>query len=340
MQYKTGTRYLCNHLRQQYGVPVCQYIPADPVAATVVTAFFAALSPVELDLYQQALAVQQRTTERLTRAHAQQLERLRYQAALAQRQFERVDPANRLVAAELEQRWEAALHDLKQAENAAEQQKISPTVPPSLPPDLQAAFTALGQKLPELWETPVLSRVQKKALLRCVLDKVVVQRTARDQVRIRIVWRGGDTTTSEIPIPVGSLAELSTGRELEERILALHAAGKSDQEIATALTTAGFRSPSQAQTLLVNTVRGIRLKHKLFVTHSQSHPRQIPGFLTVPQLAQTLHLSVDWVYDRIRTGTIQLQKDPTTRLYLFPDHPTTLEQLRQLRDGQLQHGGY
>ncbi len=210
MQYKTGTRYLCNHLRQQYGVPVCQYIPADPVDATVVTAFFAALSPVELDLYQQALAVQQRTTERLTRAHAQQLERLRYQAALAQRQFERVDPANRLVAAELEQRWEAALHDLKQAENAAEQQKISPTVPPSLPPDLQAAFTALGQKLPELWETPVLSRVQKKALLRCVLDKVVVQRTARDQVRIRIVWRGGDTTTSEIPIPVGSLAELSS----------------------------------------------------------------------------------------------------------------------------------
>ena len=38
--------------------------------------------------------------------------------------------------------------------------------------------------------------------------------------------------------------------------------------------------------------------------------------------------------------TIQVQKDPTTRLYLFPDHPTTLEQLRQLRDGQLQHVGY
>ncbi|HEV8714666.1 MAG TPA: hypothetical protein VGX03_17780 [Candidatus Binatia bacterium] len=53
------------------------------------------------------------------RAHAQQLQRLRYQAALAQRQFEQVDPANRLVAAELERRWETALRDLRQAEDAA-----------------------------------------------------------------------------------------------------------------------------------------------------------------------------------------------------------------------------
>lgn len=49
VQYKQGTRYLCNYLRQQYHVPVCQRIPADPVDATVVAAFFAALAPVELD---------------------------------------------------------------------------------------------------------------------------------------------------------------------------------------------------------------------------------------------------------------------------------------------------
>ncbi len=340
VQDKAGTRYLCNYLRQHYGVPVCQYLPADPVAATVVAAFFAVLAPRELGLYQQAVAAQHQTTERLTRAHAQQLERLRYQAALAQRQVERGDPNTRLVAAELEPRGEAARPDLKQAAAAAEQQQTSQRGLPSLPPDLQAAFPALGQKRPELWETSVLSRVQQKALLRCLLDKGVVHRTARDQVRLRIVWRGGDTTTAELPIPVGSLAELSTGPELAARILALPAAGKSAQEIAAALTAAGFRSPSQAQTLLVSTVRRIRLKPKLFVTHSQSPSRPIPGCLTVPQLAQALHLSVHWVYDRIHNGTIQRQKDPTTRLYLVPDHPTTLEQLRQLRDGQLQHLGY
>src|SRR5919201_3231978 len=51
VQYKHSTRYLCNHLRQQYGVPVCQYIPADPIDACVVEAFFQALSPIELDAY-------------------------------------------------------------------------------------------------------------------------------------------------------------------------------------------------------------------------------------------------------------------------------------------------
>jgi hypothetical protein len=61
VQYKAGTRYLCNYLRQQYRVPVCQYLPADPVDAKVVAAFFAALSSVELDAYQRALAAQQQT---------------------------------------------------------------------------------------------------------------------------------------------------------------------------------------------------------------------------------------------------------------------------------------
>ena len=56
VQYKGGTQYLCNYLRQQYLVPVCQYIPGDPIDARVVEAFFQALSPIELDAYERALA--------------------------------------------------------------------------------------------------------------------------------------------------------------------------------------------------------------------------------------------------------------------------------------------
>ena len=48
----------------------------------------------------------------------QQMERLRYQSKLAERQFNRVDPDNRLVASELERRWEAALVELRRAEGA------------------------------------------------------------------------------------------------------------------------------------------------------------------------------------------------------------------------------
>ncbi|MGC1953690.1 MAG: recombinase zinc beta ribbon domain-containing protein, partial [Gammaproteobacteria bacterium] len=92
VQYKGGTRYLCNYFRQQYGTPVCQYLPADPIDAHVVNAFFAALSPLELDAYREALKAQAKAEQALERAHQNQLERLRYQAALAERQFNQVDP--------------------------------------------------------------------------------------------------------------------------------------------------------------------------------------------------------------------------------------------------------
>ncbi len=94
-------------------MPVCQYIPADVIDAHVVNAFFAALSEVELDAYAQAVKTQQQATDAVERAHHQQLERLRYQVALSERQFQRVDPDNRLVAAELEQRYRNRLTGTK-----------------------------------------------------------------------------------------------------------------------------------------------------------------------------------------------------------------------------------
>jgi hypothetical protein len=94
------------------------------------------------------------------------------------------------------------------------------------------------------------------------------------------------------------------------------------------------------QELLVSTVRGLRLKHRRFQTRYQSHPRSVKGSLTVTQVAQRLGLSVHWLYDRIHNGQIQLQKDPTTQLFLFPDHPSTLERLTHLRTGLLQHVGF
>lgn len=95
--------------------------------AVVVEAFFEALSPIELDLYSKAMAHRERATaQQAQSAQHQQLERLRYQAELARRRFERVDPENRLVAVELERRWEAALRELKQAQEAeAERQRAS-----------------------------------------------------------------------------------------------------------------------------------------------------------------------------------------------------------------------
>jgi hypothetical protein len=87
--------------------------------------------------------------------------------------------------------------------------------------------------------------------------------------------------------------------------------------------------------VLPSTVRTIRLRHGCLRTRHQSHPRRIDGHLTVPQLAERLAVPRHWLYDRLHNGTIALAPDETTGLYLFPDDPGTLEQLRQLREGIL-----
>src|SRR2546426_3867582 len=334
VQYKGGTRYICNYLRQQYRTPVRQYIAADPVDTRVVDAFFQALSPVELDVYAQALAKRQQHAERLATAHAQHLERLRYEAAYCERQFHHVDPAHRHVAAELEHAWEVALQALKQAE-AAEAQRAQASMPPALAlsPALQAAFRAIGQKLPELWSTDVLSQTQRKAVLRCLIDKGVIQRARRDQVHTRIGWRGGETTTFEVPVAVGALTDRPTAPEMAQQIRVLFAEGTSDDDMARQLPQHGYRSPSQPS-VLPSTVKGIRLKLGLMQQRSQSHPRRITGYLTVPQLAKALAITPHWVYHQIKRGTVVITRDAATGLYLFPDTPQTLEAFRQLQAGQ------
>lgn len=333
VQYKSGAQYICNYLRQMYQVPVCQRLPADPIDSHVVAAFLEALTPAELDLYDQAMAALGREQKQLDKARGQHLERLRYQARLAERQYNQADPDNRLVAAELERRWEAALRELREAEEAF--RRPDELAPEPLPPDVRQAIEKAGRRLPELWHQDLLSREQKKAFLRCLIDKVVAHRTAADTVRVRIVWKGGDTTTADLPVTVGALARLSFGVEMEQQVLGLARRGKSDEEIATFLTQNGCRSPRHS-TVLVSTVRGIRLRHGLFIEQRQSHPRQIPGCLTVPQIARKLRLTVHWIYDRIHNGTIEVTLDPTWKLFLFPHRPETLAQFRQLRAGKLQ----
>jgi DNA invertase Pin-like site-specific DNA recombinase len=334
VQYKPTARYVCRHLNHKYGAPICQNISADPVDAQVIKAFFQALSPIELDLYQRALAEQQQIADQARQAQQQQIERLRYQANLAERQFNRVDPDNRLVASELEARWETALRELRQAEATASQAQQALAVPLVLSPELKAAFSDIGESLPQIWEQNLLSPEQKKSFLRCLIEKIALHRVTPDQLQARIIWAGGQTTTLSIPMLVASFAALSASKEMETQIIELATAGVSDQEIASTLTAQGHRSPRQ-QFVLPDTVKRVRLKHGILHNSSQSHPRQITGFLTVAQLAKVLDVSPHFIHDRIHNGVIEIAKDKATGLYLFPDKPATIKQFKKMIDGRL-----
>jgi hypothetical protein len=335
VQYKRGTRYICNSLRQKYQVPVCQCLPGDPIDAAVVSNFFAALSPMELDLYEQAQAATDREQEQIRRAHEQQLERLRYQARLAERQYQKSDPDNRLVTAELEKRWELALREVKQAEDEWQQFQSRQRPPVPISPDLRAAFRDVARGVPDLWRQDSFTPQQKKALLRCLIDKVVLHRATADTIHVRIVWRGTDTTSFDVPVVVASIARLSCADEMERIAVELFRDGQSDEEIAAELTRRGYRSPRELS-VIPNTVRTIRLQHGLCRPRPGSRPRRVPGKLTVPQIVKLLDVPLHWVYQRIERGEIELALDPVRKLYLFPDTPETLAKLKALKAGRVQ----
>jgi DNA invertase Pin-like site-specific DNA recombinase/DNA-binding NarL/FixJ family response regulator len=336
VQYKSTPQYICNSLHQIHRVPACQRIGSDAIDERVVELFFAALAPAELDVYDQVLASLSGEREQLERAREQQIERMRYEARLAERQYQQSDPDNRLVTAELERRWEMALRELKRTEEGWVRERQQQPTLDDLDAETREALRAAGRQVPELWRAERFSQEQKKALLRCLIDKVVLRRSAPDVIACRVVWRGGDTTDTSITVTVGSLKRRARGQEMEQAILTLAGQGKSDEEIARRLTLDGHRSPRHT-TVLPSTVQYIRLRHHLFTNNRQSHPRTVTGFLTVPQVAEKLKIERDWIYHRIHIGTIEVTRDPARQLYLFPDTAETVRRFRQLVAGKVQH---
>src|SRR3954453_18774973 len=301
--------------------------------ASVAAAFLAAVAPAEIDAWARARKAQRHADETLQRAEMQQIERLRYEAGLAERQFNRVDPDNRLVAAELERRWETALCALRRAEEAlARRASQIETQSDRLDPRLRAKVVSLGQRLPELWADPSVSREHRKALLRCLIDKVVLRRAGRDSAQVRIVWRGGETTELKVLLPVNAVAALPRYGEMEQQVLALARAGFDDVEIARQLTAEGHRSPRCA-TVFPSTVQRIRLQHRLKLPPKQTRWAKIPGRLSVPEVAAHLGVTTNWVSSRIYRGVIRVERDTISGRHLFADTPATLMALRQLQAG-------
>jgi DNA invertase Pin-like site-specific DNA recombinase len=331
--YKHRTRYLFNYLKMQADQPRCQCLPADALDAQVVQWFFEALSVSAIDLSARILADGDRARDRLLAARRQDVERLRYQARLADRQFQRADPDNRLVTAELECRWEEALRGCQEAEERLREEEAQ-ACSLALPADLLAQLKDVGPHLPELWQQKLLTTAQQKSLLRTLIDKVVLARVAPDTVRVRVVWRGGMNTSADVRVPVKTFARLSDGQQIQETIVRLVGEGQTDEQIAAVLTRNGHRTP-YGDVITAKTVRRLRWTNRILRTPKNSRPRGKPGYLTISQLADKLGVGSSKIYHHILDGTIALKKDAALNCYLFPDKLTTLTQLRHLFAGNL-----
>ena len=300
-------------------------------------AFLAALAPGELDALARARQAQHQVNKALRAGAERELERKRYAAALAERQFNRVDPDNRLVAAELERRWEAALSELRAAEDAFTRR--APTEPSNrtgFSRDLNNKVVALFDSLPQIWANDATTDAHRKALLRCLIEKVVLDRGERDIALARIVWRGGAVTDLHVKMKVNSIAKLTRGEELRARLLELARTGMPDDEIAEVLTREGHHSLNCPDKVLPITVQRLRLAAGIKVKAQRNRWAHESTLLSAVQLAARLDIPVNWIYVQVRRKRLLIDQQPTGA-YLFQNSPSVINAIRNLRNHAIGH---
>jgi DNA invertase Pin-like site-specific DNA recombinase len=326
--YKPKPFYGCFALVKRFDGPQCIWLPATPVDEVVVQAFFEALRPAQIDALAEVLAEQHAERQQVTQLWEERLKRAHYDAQFAERQYNAVDPDNRLVAAELERRWETTLRQLQDTQ-IAYQQFLQTDRPPEIPADLRAQLTELSATLPDVW--PSLAYDQQKELLRCLITRVICKKPAYDRVDVRIVWVSGHYSDFQVEVPVTDNTKVSGYAQMVERIEVLWREGLSDDQIAAQLTQEGFRT-ARSTGVSSHGVRVIRLDRKWYRLVARSwHARELDGYLTALGLAEKVGVDRDWIYRRILNQSIDpkwVKRDPSGKVYLIQDDPELVEQLR------------
>jgi DNA invertase Pin-like site-specific DNA recombinase len=329
--------YFCNALNKRFGKPMCAYLSGAPIDEVVVQAFFEALRPAQLDALEAVLASQQAERERLSRQWEERLKRARYEAHLAERQYDAVDPENRLVAAELERRWEEKLSQLQTAQEAYDRFQQA-EAPATLSPEVREQLRHISETLPELWRAGQVSNAQKKELLRCLVSQVILRKSAPDTVEIKVIWVSGHYSVFHARLPVNQQESVTGLDEMIARLRALWQQGLNDDQIAAQLLSEGFHTARSARGVSPMTVQKIRLERGWYQPlHRSRNALELDGHLTIRGLAARLEVKRSWVYNRIRSGVIHpayVVRHPQSQLCLIRNSPELTERLRQLLPGK------
>jgi DNA invertase Pin-like site-specific DNA recombinase len=237
---KRSPSYICGRGYQDGDEKICQSMTSRPVDAAVVEAFLTAVSPISLQVAAQVLDQVEQDLIVQRRQRELQLEQARYEARLAQRQYDAVDPANRLVAAELERRWNEKLERVAQLERAYAQAEREAEW--SLTADERAAITELSQDLPAVWSAETTTNQERKQLVRMAIESVQLDGISQaGQIEVQIRWRSGTVTSLSVKRAAPGEGSLKTPEEAVSRIHEM-ARRSSYDEIAARLNRAGLRS--------------------------------------------------------------------------------------------------
>ena len=242
-----------------YAAPPCQAFPVRHLDAAVGAVFLQAVRPAALEATLQAFAAMERERLDLDSHWQLRLERARYEAERAQRQYDAVEPENRSVARSLEARWNTALEALDNLQREYAIVQRTDLLP--LGDADRENVQRLAADLPALWHAATTTPLDRKRLLRLVVAEVTL--TTQPEQRsaaFRILWCGGAMTEHVVNCPPAGVHQ-RTEASILDRLTAL-ASTQPDHQVAERLNAEGLRTRTGKKWTYAR-VNSIRKQHAI-----------------------------------------------------------------------------
>jgi hypothetical protein len=300
-------RYVCNYEAAHFGGRLCTSVSSPCVDRIVTTAAMAALAPAALEISLRVCADLERQRAQQEALWQQRLERARYEAERAARQYRSVEPENRLVARTLEHAWEEALR----AERALREdhERHAEQAPQHLTAEDLAAVRALATDLPALWNASTTTPTDRKTVLRLLVDRVVVTTEPDTAWTDTVVhWAGGHQTHERFRRPVGKLAGTGDKDALMETIRDLRRRGLAAKQIAEQLNAAGWITPTQHSTFNERLVRAMLSRYGSVPRGPKPPPRNAEHAWWLADLAREMKMSRVTLYGWLCRGLVQARR--------------------------------
>ncbi|MFQ5799551.1 MAG: recombinase family protein [Bacteroidota bacterium] len=293
--------YECNWRRREgLSTRSCMHIRCNLIDEPITTRILEVIQPKQIEIAIKALEELQRRKNAINNQWRMRIERAEYEANLAQRRYEEVDPSNRLVAATLERRWNDALVKVEEIKKEFAQHQREEQVPAT--EKQKAELLKLAQDLPRLWKASTTKAKNRKRILRLLIKDVTVEKLATPkQVVLHIRWQGGACEDIPIHLPPNYSDQVRYPNEIIKKVRKL-AKNLTDEQIASAFNQKGIKT-AKGKPFTFSMIRWIRYKHRIPGPNLKR-----PEEFTVKQIAKKFDVSPDVVYYWIERKVITARR--------------------------------
>jgi hypothetical protein len=323
-------RYACTRNHSSYAAPLCQGTCGRVLDELIARLVLEVLEPASLDLSLTAGADLQAEQRRLDQHWRQRLERARYDSDRAARQYHATEPENRLVARELEKRWEQLLAQQREVEEAYA--RFLREQPPQLSEADQAAVRALSTDIPALWHSPQTTAAERQQIVRHLIERVVLAAPPEQEIAdVAVHWAGGFVSHHQLVRPVARYEQLRDYDRLAQRITELRQQKHTSAQIADVLNAEKWRPPKRRATFNAGMVRSIFYRRNRATARPVAYDLK-PGEWWFADLAHALQLPHPTLYTWMRRGWVNAKRlDIGQGRWILWADDEELDRLRRLR---------